>query len=214
MHRLPVAAPYRAGECCPSDRSGRDLGVDLRDRKWSSRYATHHQPVGCALAASACCGDGCIWPSRARNKTDFTAAGTFHLHAGMFVFREKLFAAGTGQENGHMSLPGKRILRGVIELTLNVTHSRYTHSLHAATVAAMRKRAKPDIRERFGYAVKVRREELRLTQEDLAEKAHIHRTYLSDVERGSRNVSLINIEQIAEGLELQLSELFRIVEHS
>ena len=44
-----------------------------------------------------------------------------------------------------------------------------------------KRREAPDIRERFGTAVKFRREELGLTQEDLAEKARIHRTYLSDV---------------------------------
>ena len=56
------------------------------------------------------------------------------------------------------------------------------------------RRARPDVREWFGYAVKVRREELRLTQEELAEKAGIHRTYLSDIECGTRNPSLVNIE--------------------
>ena len=76
----------------------------------------------------------------------------------------------------------------------------------------MKKRAKPDIRERFGFAVKVYREELGLTQEDLAEKAGIHRTYLSDIERGSRNVSLLNIERLASALSLSLSELFQQVE--
>jgi transcriptional regulator with XRE-family HTH domain len=78
----------------------------------------------------------------------------------------------------------------------------------------MRKRSQPDIRERFGFAVKDRREQLGLTQEDLAHKAEIHRTYLSDIERGSRNVSLINIERIAAALSLPISELFQIVEHS
>ena len=76
----------------------------------------------------------------------------------------------------------------------------------------MKKRDKPDIRERFGFAVKVRREELGLTQEDLAERAGIHRTYLSDVERGGRNLSLINIERLADALTLPLSDLFRLVE--
>jgi transcriptional regulator with XRE-family HTH domain len=76
----------------------------------------------------------------------------------------------------------------------------------------MKKRAVPDIRERFGYAVKFRREELGLTQEDLADKAGIHRTYLSDVERGSRNLSLINIERLAASLALTISQLFLIVE--
>ena len=77
----------------------------------------------------------------------------------------------------------------------------------------MRKgRAKPDIRERFGFAVKSRREELGLTQEALADKAEIHRTYLSDIERGSRNVSLINIEKVATALSVSMSELFQLVE--
>ena len=94
----------------------------------------------------------------------------------------------------------------------NVTHRRYTDSLHAANVAAMTKKRKADIRDRFGFAVKLRREELELTQEDLAHQAGIHRTYLSDIERGSRNVSLINIERLAAALSVSLSELFRLVE--
>ena len=61
-------------------------------------------------------------------------------------------------------------------------------------------------------AVKIRREELNLTQEDLAEKARIHRTYLSDIEHGSRNVALINIERLAAGLGMPVSELFRCTE--
>lgn len=75
-----------------------------------------------------------------------------------------------------------------------------------------KRRAKPDVRERFGYAVKVRREDLGLTQEDLADKAGIHRTYLSDVERGTRNLSLVNIERLADALAMTMSELFVRVE--
>jgi transcriptional regulator with XRE-family HTH domain len=75
-----------------------------------------------------------------------------------------------------------------------------------------KKKAPPDIRERFGDAVRARREGLELTQEDLAEKAKIHRTYVSDIERGSRNVSLINIEKLAAALLLSISELFQVVE--
>ena len=77
-----------------------------------------------------------------------------------------------------------------------------------------KRRAKPDVRERFGTAVKFRREELGLTQEDLAEKAGIHRTYLSDIERGTRNVSLVNIERVAAALDLSLSEFFGLVERT
>ena len=75
-----------------------------------------------------------------------------------------------------------------------------------------KRRAKPDVRERFGSAVKFRREALGLTQEALAEKAGIHRTYLSDVERGTRNVSLVNIEKLAASLAISVSELFLEVE--
>lgn len=76
----------------------------------------------------------------------------------------------------------------------------------------MGKRAEVDIRERFGFAVKDRREALGLTQEAFAELAGIHRTYLSDIERGTRNLSLINIERVARALSLKISELFRAVE--
>ena len=76
---------------------------------------------------------------------------------------------------------------------------------------AKRKRV-PDILERFGFAVRRRREELGMTQEDLAEKAGIHRTYVSDIERGSRNVSLINIDRLAAALGLKLAGLFERVQ--
>ena len=70
---------------------------------------------------------------------------------------------------------------------------------------------KTDIRQRFGDAVRFRREHLSLTQEDLAEKAGIHRTYLSDIERGTRNPSLVNIDRLATSLDLSLPELFKLV---
>jgi len=76
----------------------------------------------------------------------------------------------------------------------------------------MKKAGRPDIRERFGSAVRSRREALGLTQEAFAERAGIHRTYLSDVERGTRNVSLLNVERVAEALAMKVSELFRAVE--
>jgi hypothetical protein len=44
------------------------------------------------------------------------------------------------------------------------------------------------------------------------EKAGIHRTYLSDVERGSRNICLLNIERMAAALQIRLSALFAAVE--
>lgn len=67
---------------------------------------------------------------------------------------------------------------------------------------------------RFGFVVKTLLEKLSLTQEDLAEKAGIHRTYLGDIERGSQNVALINIERLAQSLSVSLHELFKRVDQS
>ena len=47
-----------------------------------------------------------------------------------------------------------------------------------------------DIRVRFGNAIRKRRNELHISQEDFVERAELHRTYISDLERGRRNVSL------------------------
>ena len=75
----------------------------------------------------------------------------------------------------------------------------------------MRTSKRSDIRHRFGTAVKRRREELGLTQEDLAERAGLHRTYLSDIERGTRNPSLVNIDRLAGALGTSLADFFRDV---
>jgi len=47
-----------------------------------------------------------------------------------------------------------------------------------------------------------------ISQEELAERAMLHRTYISDVERGARNVSLHSIERLARALEISLPALF------
>ena len=65
-----------------------------------------------------------------------------------------------------------------------------------------------DIRVRFGRAIRRVREEQKITQEEAAERCGLHRTYYSGVERGIRNVSLVNIERIARGLRKSLPELF------
>lgn len=77
-----------------------------------------------------------------------------------------------------------------------------------------RRKSRSEICVRFGFVVKTLREKLSLTQEDLAEKAGIHRTYLSDIERGSRNVALVNIQKLAESLSVSLNELFKRVDQS
>jgi len=65
-----------------------------------------------------------------------------------------------------------------------------------------------DIRIRFGRAVRRIREEQKINQEEAAERCGLHRTYYSGIERGVRNVSLLNIEKVAKGLKKTLPELF------
>lgn len=66
-----------------------------------------------------------------------------------------------------------------------------------------------DIRVRFGRALRKRRLEIGLSQEELADRAGIHRTYVGDVERGERNIALQNIEKLAQALAIPISTLFK-----
>ena len=63
-------------------------------------------------------------------------------------------------------------------------------------------------RQTFGSRVRELRRARGLSQEELADRAGLHRTYLSGIERGQRNPSLKNIAAIAETLGLGLSALF------
>ena len=74
------------------------------------------------------------------------------------------------------------------------------------------KRTRSDILTRFGQAVRKRRMEMNLSQETLAERADLHRTYVADIERGVRNVSLKNIEKLARALDLSISSLCATIE--
>lgn len=55
----------------------------------------------------------------------------------------------------------------------------------------------------FGNSVRMRRKALGLSQEQLAEKAKLHRTYIGMIERGEKNITLTNIEKIALALVLR-----------
>lgn len=65
-----------------------------------------------------------------------------------------------------------------------------------------------DILTRFGKALRKRRVELGISQEQLADKSGLHRTYVGDVERGERNVSLKNVEKLVMALEISIADLF------
>ena len=67
---------------------------------------------------------------------------------------------------------------------------------------------KTDVKRRFGAAVRARRRLLGLSQERLAERAGLHRTYVAEVELGKRNVSLVNIERLAAALAVSIPGLF------
>lgn len=66
-----------------------------------------------------------------------------------------------------------------------------------------------DIRLRFGKRVRELRQARGLSQEAFADLAGLHRTYMGGIERGERNVSLKNIEAIANALSVSLAELFK-----
>ncbi len=66
-----------------------------------------------------------------------------------------------------------------------------------------------DPRVLFGSRLAKLRKELGWSQEQLALESGLARSYLGGVERGQRNIALVNICKLAEALELETSELFR-----
>lgn len=69
-----------------------------------------------------------------------------------------------------------------------------------------------EIRVAYGKAVRAIRQDKKISQEELADLCGLHRTYISDIELGKRNVSLENIDKIAHALQVKKSELFVEVE--
>lgn len=65
-----------------------------------------------------------------------------------------------------------------------------------------------DICEKFGRNVYKYRTERNLSQEELAELTDLHRTYISAVERGTRSISLKNIQRISDALKIPTYKLF------
>lgn len=61
--------------------------------------------------------------------------------------------------------------------------------------------------EAFGKRVAFLRTSRKLTQEELASKTSLHRTYISSVERGKRNVSLLNLIKIQQALDVSFDAL-------
>ena len=64
---------------------------------------------------------------------------------------------------------------------------------------------------RYGHAIRRLRQEKNISQEVFADMCGLHRTYISDVELGKRNVSLENIEKMSLALDITLPDLFKEV---
>ncbi len=65
-----------------------------------------------------------------------------------------------------------------------------------------------NVKESLGKRIKLLRNEIGISQEELADRAEIDRTYITSVECGKRNISIVNIEKIAKALGVTLSKLF------
>ena len=66
-----------------------------------------------------------------------------------------------------------------------------------------------NIKEKFGFKVKQLREEKGFSIEYLANISNVDRTYISDIEKGKRNVSIANIEKIAKALDMSVYQFFK-----
>ena len=69
-----------------------------------------------------------------------------------------------------------------------------------------------EIRVAYWKSVRTIRQDNKISQEELGDLCGLHRTYISDIELGKRNVSLENIDKIAHALQVKKSELFVEVE--
>lgn len=68
---------------------------------------------------------------------------------------------------------------------------------------------KREVLVKFGKKVRSQRTSLGLSQEELASRAGVHRTYIGMIERAEKNITLENIEKVAKALNLKLSDFFR-----
>jgi transcriptional regulator with XRE-family HTH domain len=69
-----------------------------------------------------------------------------------------------------------------------------------------------DIKLKIGQRVRELRKQINLSQEALAYKAEVDRTYMTDVENGRRNISIVNLEKIVLALDMSFADFFNSVE--
>lgn len=85
--------------------------------------------------------------------------------------------------------------------------SLLTKKEHSCIMTKRREGSDSSLLTALSYTVRERREVLRLSQEEVAHRAKLHRTYISDIERGARNLSLKSLYDLARALELTTSDL-------
>jgi DNA-binding XRE family transcriptional regulator len=95
-------------------------------------------------------------------------------------------------------------------LTVSLRFIEHPISSHIGQLFPKKARA-DEVSERFigfGRAIRRVREEQQINQEEAASRCGLHRTYYSGVERGVRNVSLVNLERISKNPRVSMSQLF------
>lgn len=119
------------------------------------------------------------------------------------------------EKDGGVKTPGfradiqkqrKEIPVGRMPPRKNVTYSPLTH-LHLFG-NLMDTRGEGMIEKNVGERIRSRRKQLNLSQEKLALKADVDRTYLAGVEQGKRNISIRNLEKILSALEISFADFF------
>ncbi|MGI8493984.1 MAG: helix-turn-helix domain-containing protein [Pyrinomonadaceae bacterium] len=68
---------------------------------------------------------------------------------------------------------------------------------------------KDELLVKFGNAIKEKRNQIGISQEELAHLANLDRTYIGGVERGERNISLINLIKVSHALNIPLSKILK-----
>lgn len=64
----------------------------------------------------------------------------------------------------------------------------------------------------LGQRIRAERTAKKMTQEELAERAGLHPTYIGQVERGEKSLTVVSLEKIVEGLEISFSDLFENIQ--
>jgi len=66
-----------------------------------------------------------------------------------------------------------------------------------------------DINKKVGRIIREKRLKQGLSQESLAFKSNLHRAYIGQIERGEKNIGLINLEKIAKALKIEIKDLLK-----